>query len=386
MLHLDPGREAQATDLTLRDAAGHWWRPQRDGSWLRHDGEGWMPGAPPDGLEGVAPLPVGVGAVQPRSGEEPAAAAPQEVLAPDGLRRGIERIRDAYRSGEMVSTMAELLLADWMLLTPDGRLWTVGAQSQAWHAYGTQGWERQPEPPAGPFLSGEGARAVSGVIGSPARSWAERGPYLPEAVAPPWEPPAPPGAMSGATSRPAVGEVPAAAPQPVLAPAAGPLLPPPPPVAAAGKAPLLPKAPAPKAGGGAERPPFGRAGLVLVVAALAVVVSAFLPWRAGGWPSPFRVSATFLWDVEAELGGFSIGLVAVLLGLAALATLVVDRLGRYRRVAGGLVCGVAALWLIETLRYFWGYAYLGWGFLGDVFAAGPWLALAAGLVLLLKRR
>ncbi len=123
-----------------------------------------------------------------------------------------------------------------------------------------------------------------------------------------------------------------------------------------------------------------------MVAALAVLVSAFLPWRAGGWPSPFRVSATFLWDVEAELGGFSIGLVALLLGLTVLATLFVPRLQRYRRLVGGVACGVAIVWLIGTFRYFWGYGYLSWGFLGDVFAVGPWLALAAGLVLALRRR
>ena len=128
-----------------------------------------------------------------------------------------------------------------------------------------------------------------------------------------------------------------------------------------------------------------RSSVVLLAAAVALLVGAFVPWRAGGWPSPFRVSATFLWDVEAELGGFSIGLVALLLGVAVLATLFVPRLQRYRRLVGGVVCGVAALWLIGTFRYFWGFGYLGWGFLGEVFAAGPWLALAAGLVLVLKR-
>ncbi len=45
LLDLDPAREAGAEDLTLRDAEGKWWRPQRDGSWLRHDGVGWMPSA-----------------------------------------------------------------------------------------------------------------------------------------------------------------------------------------------------------------------------------------------------------------------------------------------------------------------------------------------------
>ncbi len=385
LLDLDPAREARAEDLTLRDAAGNWWRPQRDGSWLRHDGKQWAPGTPPDALEGVAPLPVGAAAVQPRVAAERAAAVPQEVPAPDGLRRGIEQIRDAYRSGEMVSTMAELLLRDWMLLTPDGRLWTVGAQSQAWYAYGAGGWEQQPGPPAGPFLSGGEARAVSGVIGSPARTWAQQGPYLPESVAAPWLPPVPPGSSGAAASLSVSVVTPAATARPVPPPAAIPLPPPPPPAAAAGKAPSLPAAPAPAKGPGAAPPP-GRAGLILVVAALAVLVSAFLPWRAGGWPSPFRVSATFLWDVEAELGGFSIGLVALLLGLTVLATLFVPRLQRHRRLVGGVACGVAALWLIETLRYVWGYAYLGWGFLGDVFAVGPWLALAAGLVLALRRR
>lgn len=386
LLDLDPAREARAEDLTLRDAEGKWWRPQRDGSWLRHDGEGWMPSAPPEWLEGVAPLPVGVAAVVPAEAEEPPndapAANPREELA-----QAVAHICAAYRSGQMVSAMAELLLADRMLLTPDGRVWTAGARSQAWYAYGAGGWEQQPGPPAGPFLSGGEGRAVSGVIGSPARAWAQKGPYLPESVAAPWLPPAPPG-PSGAASRPVTGATPAAAAPPAPPPAAVALPPPPPPpAAAAGKAPALPKAPAPAKGPGAAPPP-GRAGLILMVAALAVVVSAFLPWR-GDWDlHAFTTSATFLWNVNAYHGWFSTGLVFLLMGLAALSTILFGRARRYRRLVGGVAIGLAVLWLVETFRYLiW---FDPWPRLGAMFtqefAVGPWVALAAGLVLLLKRR
>lgn len=389
LLDLDPAREARAEDLTLRDAAGNWWRPQRDGSWLRHDGEGWMPGAPPEWLEGVAPLPVGVAAVTPAEAEEPSAGAP-EATAPEELTGAVARICVAYRSGQMVSTMAELLLADRMLLTPDGRVWTAGARSQVWYAYGAGGWEQQPGPPTGPFLSGEEARAVSGVIGSPARAWAQKGPYLPESVAAPWLPPARPVPSGDAASRRVTGEAPEAAAQtatPAAAIAPPPPPPPPSPAAGAGRARSLPAPPAPESGPGAA-PTRGRAGLVLSVAALAVVVSAFLPWRANWEPSPFNTSATFLWNVDADIGWFSIGLVSLLLGLAALSSVLLRRVWRYRRLVGGVAAGVAILWLVETFRYLiW---FDPWPRLGAMFtqefAAGPWLALAAGLVLLVKRR
>ncbi|MBM3695311.1 MAG: hypothetical protein FJW79_05195 [Actinobacteria bacterium] len=374
-LHLDPESERQAVDLTLRDAVGHWWRPQRDGSWLCHDGEEWASGTPPETLEGVAPLPVGAAAVQPPAGGEPSAAAPQEVPAPEGLQRGIERICGAYRSGEMVSTMAELLLADWMLLTPDGRLWTVGAQSQIWHAYGAQGWEPQSAAPAGPFLAGEQARAVSGVPGSPARTWAERGPYLPEAVSPPWEPPPPP--LAGPTADPPRAAHPA--PPAPVAPAPAPPAPVAPPGAPVG---------APPGPSAAGLPARGPADLLLLVAALAPAASAFLPWR-GHWDlHAFTTSAAFLWNVNADDGWFSIGLVSLLLGLAALSTVLLSSLRRYRRVVGGIAAGLAILWLVETFRYLiW---FDPWPRLGAMFtqefAVGPWLALAGGLLLLLKRR
>ncbi len=130
-----------------------------------------------------------------------------------------------------------------------------------------------------------------------------------------------------------------------------------------------------------------RSGVVLLLAA-AMAVSAFLPWRANWEPSAFNTSATFLWNVEADVGWFSIGLVFLLLGLAALSTLFVGRLCRYRRALGGIAAGLALLWLVETARYLVWFDV--WPRLGAMFtqefAAGPWLALAAGLVLLLKRR
>ena len=132
-----------------------------------------------------------------------------------------------------------------------------------------------------------------------------------------------------------------------------------------------------------------RADVIRLLAVVVLVVSAFLPWRANWELSPFETSATFLWNVYADTGWFSIGLLTLLLGLVASTTLFVGRMRQYRRVIGGVAVGLGALWLIETIRYlgdYWGF----WPLLGALFtqefAAGPWLALAAGLVLLLKRR
>ena len=131
--------------------------------------------------------------------------------------------------------------------------------------------------------------------------------------------------------------------------------------------------------------------LLALVAAVAVLASAFLPWRANWTPSSFDTSANFLWNVDADVGWFSIGLVMLVVGLAVLGTVLMGRARPYRRIAGGVMTVLSAWWLVALFRLVWDDFY---GSLGPAlgamftqeFAVGPWLALAAGLALLLKRR
>ena len=185
---LDPAFETSG-DLTFRDGEGRWWRPQRDGSWLLHSGVGWQRATRPESLEGLACLPMGVDGLRSRRRSEQPAEPPEEVSAPVALERCVERVGRSYRSGEVVSTMAELFLSDRILLTGDGLLWTVGARSGSWYAYGVDGWQRTTGPPDGPFVTGSDAEAIVQGAASPARRWADQGLRLPEPLTPEWQVP-----------------------------------------------------------------------------------------------------------------------------------------------------------------------------------------------------
>jgi hypothetical protein len=162
-LSLDPAFEAHG-DVTFRDAAGAWWRPQRDGSWLTWDATGWRRAKRPESLEGVAPLPMGIAASRPLAPPDEPAEPSDDVSAPAALVRCVDRVRLSYRSGDVTSTMTELILTDWMLLTAEGRLWTVGVQSGSWYAFGQHEWEPTNNPPAGPFVSGAGTSGLLRAI------------------------------------------------------------------------------------------------------------------------------------------------------------------------------------------------------------------------------
>ncbi len=190
-LSLDPVLEAH-DDATFRDAAGAWWRPQRDRSWLMLGSVGWQRATRPGALEGVAPLPMGIVASHTFTLPDEPAEPTEDVSALVALARCVERVDRSYRAGEVVSTMGELILSDWMLLTTDGRLWTVGVQSGSWFTFGRHGWEPESNPPAGPFVTGADAEAIVQGAASPARQWAEGGRVLPEPLTPEWRVPEPP--------------------------------------------------------------------------------------------------------------------------------------------------------------------------------------------------
>ena len=124
--------------------------------------------------------------------DQEALESPSDSSAPAGLVRCVARTCASYRSGLLVSMMAELILSDWKLLTADGRLWTIGAHSRVWYAYGDDGWEVMAARPEGPFVAGDKARAIFEDPDSPARTWALQGPRLPERLTAEWVAPEPP--------------------------------------------------------------------------------------------------------------------------------------------------------------------------------------------------
>ncbi len=188
---LDPAFEADE-DVSYRDRSGGWWRPQRDGSWVFRSDTGWQRARRPQWLEGVAPLPAGTAATTSSEAVGQPSEPQGDIGAVAGLVRCVERVRRSYRLGEVVSTMAELVLSDWMLLTRDGRPWTVGVRSGSWYAYGRHGWESADGPPEGPFESGVEAEAIVRDVASWAQLWAVHGPHLPESVTSEWIVPDPP--------------------------------------------------------------------------------------------------------------------------------------------------------------------------------------------------
>jgi len=71
------------------------------------------------------------------------------------------------------------------------------------------------------------------------------------------------------------------------------------------------------------------------------------------------------------------------------ATLLVERLAPYRRHAGVLVAGIAAVWQLQTLRIlvesYEDILHPLRDMLGSAFAMGPWVAFVAGVTLAIKR-
>jgi hypothetical protein len=144
-----------------------------------------------------------------------------------------------------------------------------------------------------------------------------------------------------------------------------------------------------RAGPGDPVVAIARSNPVQLVAALAVAVSAFLPWFSDLAPTS-DLPIAFLWSLDPDEGVLSIALLILIVGIGAVATVLSKRLNRYQQVAGGIATGIAAVWLIQTFR-----VVLDWedGTFGtavadmftEVLSIGPWVALAAGIALLVKR-
>lgn len=132
-----------------------------------------------------------------------------------------------------------------------------------------------------------------------------------------------------------------------------------------------------------------RANPVLLVAAVALLISAFLPWF-GDLVGSFDLPIAFLWSLEPDESSVSIALLILVVGIAAVATVLSKRLSRYQRIVGGVAVGVAGVWIIQTFR-----ALMEWrggapgtavaDMFTEVLSIGPWVALVAGIILLVKR-
>jgi Bacterial SH3 domain len=129
------------------------------------------------------------------------------------------------------------------------------------------------------------------------------------------------------------------------------------------------------------------------VAAVAVVLTIFLPWfrygRYFGSGDATDVPAAFLWTLYPDTEFPNMGTVMMVLGAAVLAAEFVDRVKPYRRTAAWTTVVVAAVYLVQLFRAFMENE-------GDLitatstmftegFAIGPWVTLAAGIVLLVKQ-
>ncbi|MFQ5554518.1 MAG: SH3 domain-containing protein [Acidimicrobiia bacterium] len=125
-----------------------------------------------------------------------------------------------------------------------------------------------------------------------------------------------------------------------------------------------------------------------LIAGIALAVTAFLPWVGGGIGSnAFDIPGAFLWSTNSSSTGFNLGILMLLVGAAAVATIFVEQLVPFRKAAALVAIGIAVVFLIQLVRAF--AEFSGWGTaLGDVFtdgfAVGPWIALGAGVVALVK--
>ncbi|MDJ0952174.1 MAG: hypothetical protein QNJ81_00715 [Acidimicrobiia bacterium] len=128
-------------------------------------------------------------------------------------------------------------------------------------------------------------------------------------------------------------------------------------------------------------------------AAFAVLVTVFLPWLrlsySFGSVDATDVPAAFLWSLDPDSSFPNMGTVMMVLAAAVLATEFADRFKPYRKYAAWATVGVAALYLIQTYRFFLDFEGTFTTAFSTMFtqgfAIGPWVALAAGIVLLVKQ-
>ena len=132
-----------------------------------------------------------------------------------------------------------------------------------------------------------------------------------------------------------------------------------------------------------------RAHPVLFAAAVAVIVSSVVPWAGGGGSSnAFDIPAAFLWSLEASSTGFNLGLILLVVGAAAVAIVLLPQMQQYRKIAAWVVIALGALFVVQLFRAFSEFEGSGEALVDlftDGFGIGPWLVIAAGVTMLVKR-
>ena len=166
--------------------------------------------------------------------------------------------------------------------------------------------------------------------------------------------------------------------------------PPPPSAAAFSPTPQQPGSAAPAAEG---KPATTVQFSLRSAAAFAVLVTVFLPWLrlsyGFGSVDATDVPAAFLWSLDPDSSFPNMGTVMMVLAAAVLATEFVERFRQYRKIAAWATIGIAALYLVQSFRFFLDFEGAFTTALSTMFsqgfAIGPWVALAAGVVLLIKQ-
>ncbi len=151
---------------------------------------------------------------------------------------------------------------------------------------------------------------------------------------------------------------------------------------------VLPTAPEPEQEAAPGRPPrerrhppprgFPWGASVALLGAVAVIVSAVLPWTAAGRGLPREIPARQLIDAQGAATGVNLGIVLLVVGavgaMVALLTMVLPWLGFLRRLVGLLTLAIPVLFVLRTLE-----PPAGLGDLIDVLGVGVYAA-AAGAV------
>lgn len=126
---------------------------------------------------------------------------------------------------------------------------------------------------------------------------------------------------------------------------------------------------------------------VQLAATVAILISVFLSW-AGGSGNAFDIPIAFLFKLDVEPSGFSLGIALLILAVASAVVVLVGN-PRHQMIAGGVAVGITAVFLLQYVRILTMVSESFFTAVATLFTQGfgiaPWLLLAAGVTLLVRR-
>ena len=146
--------------------------------------------------------------------------------------------------------------------------------------------------------------------------------------------------------------------------------------------PAAPAAPPPR-----TSPDAAQSRKLTIGATVAVFFAAILPWM-GSEGSAADIPAAFLVTGEPYADGPSVGILLFALVAAAAATIAVENLQRFQAVVGSIAVAVAAAFIVQLFRLLiedYDFPQAIGSLFTDSFGLAPWVLLAAGVVLIVKR-